>query len=85
VLWFKENRPEIYEKAWKIIHQTDYMVGRLCGEYGVSDYSDSLKTGYDLINDKWPVFFDKLGIASSKLPKIVAPGEPIGKISAPDG
>ena len=34
VLWFKDNRPDIYEKAWKIIHQTDYMVGRLCGEFG---------------------------------------------------
>jgi len=81
VLWIKDSQPDIYAKAWKIIHQTDYMVGKLCGEYGVSDYSDSLKTGYDLLDNRWPDFFAGLGIDSLKLPEIIAPGAPIAKIS----
>ena len=81
VLWFKRNLPEIYEKCWKIIHQTDYMVGKLCDVYGVSDYSNSLKTGYDLIDNKWPDFFSSLGIDHKKLPVIVKPGEKIANVS----
>ncbi len=81
VLWFKQERPDLYEKCWKIIHQTDYMVGKLCGEYGVSDYSNSLKTGYDLLDDKWPDFFAQLGIDPKKLPVIVKPGEKIGNVT----
>ena len=48
----------------------------------MSDYSDSLKTGYDLLDNKWPDFLQKLGLDSDKLPRIIAPGEPIAKISA---
>ena len=57
------------------------MVGKLCGEYGVSDYSNSLKTGYDLIDNKWPDFFAQLGIDPKKLPAIVKPGEKIGTVT----
>lgn len=81
LLWFKEELPETYEKCWKIIHQTDYMVGKLCGEYGVSDYSNSLKTGYDLIDDRWPEFFSQLGLDTEKLPRIIKPGEKIANVT----
>ncbi len=80
-LWIKKNKPEIYEKARLILHQSDYIVGRLCGEYGVSDYSNSLKMGYDLIDEVWPDSIEKLGIDRGKLPAIVAPGKVIGKVS----
>lgn len=82
LLWFREEQPEIYEKAHRIIHQTDYLVGCLCGEFGVSDYSNSLKTGYDLIDEKWPELLADLQLSPEKLPKIVPPGAPIGQVSA---
>lgn len=81
VLWIMEQKPAIYENARRIIHQTDYLIGCLCGEYGVSDYSNSLKTGYDLIDERWPAFIGALGINTEKLPKIVAPGTPIAPVS----
>jgi len=81
ILWIKNNMPHIYEKTHLFIHQADYIVGKLCGEYGISDYSNSLKTGYDLIDDCWPEYLEQLGIERAKLPNIVAPGEFIGKVS----
>ena len=81
ILWIKSNKPDVYENARLIIHQADYIVGRLCGEFGVSDYSNSLKTGYDLIDNCWPEFIDDLGLDRGKLPNIVAPGDIIGKVS----
>jgi len=81
-LWIARNEPAVWERTWKIIHASDYIVGRLCGEYGVSDNSNALKTGCDLRDNTWPRFIaDALGIPSDRLPDLVSPGEPIGKIS----
>ena len=80
ILWIKENLPGIYEKAKRFVHQTDYIVGRMTGEYGMSDYSNALKTGYDLIALEWPRFIEELGIDRSLLPDIVAPGQRIARI-----
>ena len=81
VLWFKQQRPDIYEKTHTFAHQSDYLTGLLCGEYRVSDYSNALKTGYDLIDHRWPEEISALGIDTDKLPSIVRPGEVIGHVS----
>lgn len=81
ILWIKNHRPDIYEKTKRILHQGDYILGNLIGIFCTSDYSNGLKTGYDLINKKWPDFIEKLGISKRILPKVVAPGEVIGNIS----
>ena len=54
ILWFRRQRPEIYERTAVFAHQADYVAGLLCGEYRASDYSNALKTGYDLIDGRWP-------------------------------
>ena len=82
MLWIKNHQRDIYENTHLIVHQTDYIVGCLTNCYNVSDYSDALKSGYDLIDKKWPEFIEKdLGIDINKLPKIVAPGTFIAKVS----
>jgi D-ribulokinase len=82
IYWLKRNQPQIYERAKLIIHAADYIVGKLSGEFGVSDYSNALKTGYDLIEEEWPAFIpNKLGIPLEKLPKVTAPGTKIGEVS----
>lgn len=82
VMWFLKQRPEIYERTRTFAHQTDYITGMLCGEYRVSDYSNALKTGYDLIDHRWPEEIAGLGIDADKLPAIVRPGAQIGHVSA---
>jgi sugar (pentulose or hexulose) kinase len=80
ILWIRDNLPEVYAKTSLFLHQTDYIVGRLSGEYGVTDYSNALKTGYDLISERWPDVLEALGIGCGRLPRVAAPGKAIGKI-----
>ena len=82
ILWIKRNLPEIYEKTKLFAHQADYVAGMLSGVYNVSDYSNALKTGYDLLEKRWPEETEQsLGIERSKLPKIIAPGEAYANVS----
>jgi len=81
ILWVLENKPEIYKKTKFFLHQTDFIVGKLTGIYNVSDHSNSFKTGFDLINYKWPDYIEnKLAIDINKLPKVIKPGEIIANI-----
>lgn len=82
ILWVRECLPEIYEKTAVFAHQADYMAGLLCGEYAISDFSNALKTGYDLIDRRWPAEIASLGIDLDKLPKIVQPGAPVAPVCA---
>ena len=43
LLWVKENEPEIYRDAWKMVHAKDYIIHRLTGQL-VTDYSDASST-----------------------------------------
>jgi len=81
ILWLRNNKPNIVKKVKLYIHQADFIVGKLSGEYGISDYSNALKTGYDLIDYKWPEFISNLGINKEQLPKIKAPGQIICKVN----
>jgi xylulokinase len=76
ILWLKNNEPNIWKKVKKVNHCVDFIVGRMSGEYSLSDYSNALKTGYDLINLKWPKFIQsELDIDNAILPTILSPGE----------
>ncbi|BER92389.1 MAG: D-ribulokinase [Candidatus Atribacteria bacterium] len=82
VLWIKRNEPSIFEQTRFFIHPTDFINAKLTGEWGISDISNCLKMGYDLINNCWPEFIEKdLGIPLCKLPKVVPTGEVIGTVS----
>lgn len=83
ILWLHDEAPEIYAKAKRIVHQADYIAGMLCGRFDVSDYSNALKTGYDLIDRRWPEeYASVLGLDLSKFPTIIAPGEEIAPVTA---
>ncbi len=81
VLWVRENLPDIYEKTAVFAHQADYVAGLLCGEFAVSDTSNALKTGYDLLDGGWPeAIGSALGIDRGRLPRVVRPGEAIAPV-----
>lgn len=81
ILWLLENEPEVCERTRVFAHQADTIAGRLCGEYCVSDFSNALKTGYDLIAGRWPREIAALGLDEAKLPRVVAPGAPIAHVT----
>ena len=84
IVWLARHRPRILARPHRMVHATDFIVGRLTGNFDVSDHSNALKTGYDLMDERWPEFIEQsLGIALTTLPRVVAPGSPIGQIGSP--
>ncbi len=81
ILWLKQNMMESYGRAAFCIHQTDYIVGKLTGNFHTTDYSNALKTGYDLFQERWPEFISEVGLDMKKLPDVVPPGEKIACVS----
>jgi sugar (pentulose or hexulose) kinase len=89
LLWLARYRPDVVDRASYIAHAADFLVGRLSGIYGVTDYSNALKTGYDLspqeggtFADRWPDFIaEELKLPVDKLPRVVAPGEVVGIVT----
>jgi xylulokinase len=84
ILHLIRNNRDIDKKTAVFAHQADYLLGRLCGNYHVSDYSNALKTGYDLIDNEWPRELAGLGIDAERLPRIEAPGKPIAPAATAD-
>ena len=82
IIWLQHECPQIHAQVKRYVHAADFIAGKLCGIYGISDFINALKTGYDLINNKWPAFIeDQLGLATSLLPTVIAPGQPIGSVT----
>ena len=68
--------------AARFMHQADFVASQLAGEPVASDWSHALKTGYDLINDRWPIeVFDRLGVPLEIMPPVVRPGSTIAEVS----
>jgi len=82
ILWVRNREPAVFERAARFCHQADYIVGRLTGDFGVTDYSNALKTGYDLVDERWPDWLDAIAGVRERLPRVVAPGSHIGAVSA---
>jgi sugar (pentulose or hexulose) kinase len=80
--WMKRHRPETMRAARYLCHQADFIVGRLTGRFGVSDYSNCLKTGYDPARGEWPEWLADHDEVLSYLPQVVPPGTPLDQISA---
>jgi sugar (pentulose or hexulose) kinase len=69
-------------KGWAHLqHEADWLAGRLCGRFGLSDWNNALKTGYDPAVPGWPEWLDELDLDPAVLPEIVPPGQTIGRIS----
>lgn len=64
-----------------LAHQADYINAQLAGRQVATDWTNALKTGYDLIHDSWPCdVLDPLGAPRAILPAVVEPGTPVGAV-----
>ncbi len=63
-----------------IIHQADWIVGRLCGDYGVTDENNALKSGYDPVTRQWPGWIAETGFDAALFPRVVPAGTRIGTL-----
>lgn len=66
---------------WKIVHQADWIAGRLCGNFGISDESNALKSGYDPIARRWPGWIAAAGLELERLPQVFPVGSAIGVVA----
>ncbi len=78
LLYLQKAHPE----AAHLLHQADWIAGKLTGHFNISDENNALKTGYDPQHTCWPDWLKQLHVNFDLLPKVVAPGSPIGKVRA---
>lgn len=80
ILWFQNERKKYMKDVYKFIHANDYLILLLTGTQIVSDYSSSLKSGYDVFNERWNDLGEVLKL-SSLFPKVDKPGKIVGNLS----
>ncbi len=78
LLWLTKrvSKPQIGH----CLNQADWIMGRLLGQFGISDENNCLKLGYDPENRCWPDWLDALNIERSWLPKVLPAGTYAGTI-----
>jgi sugar (pentulose or hexulose) kinase len=71
-----QDRP----KARVVLHQADWLSGLFSGRFDVTDENNALKTGYDVMERRWPAWIARAGMDPGKLPAVLQPGAPVGPI-----
>jgi D-ribulokinase len=65
-----------------MLHQADWISGKLSGKFDRSDWNNALKTGFDPVAARWPDWIERAGVDLAKLPVVLEPGACIGQVSA---
>lgn len=83
ILWVRENQPDIYQKAYKWLQMTDYILFCLTGEY-VTDYTLASRTlAFDVVNNEWSrEILDCVNVPVDVFPNVCESGTVIGTINA---
>lgn len=66
----------------RLLHQADWITGRLLGCYRWSDGNNALKTGYDAAAARWPPWLAAAGMPLALLPEVRPAGTPLGAMDA---
>lgn len=77
-LWLLAARPP---GARHLIHQADWILGRLTGRFGTSDENNALKLGYDPIARRWPAWLTRTGVPEDLLPEVRPAGTVAGTLA----
>ena len=80
LLWLQSHRPP--DQVRHVVHQADWLMGKLCGQFGLSDTNNCLKMGYDPVAGGWPDWLVDLGVRRDWLPRVLTPGTVVGRVDA---
>lgn len=64
----------------RLLHPTDWITGKLSGNFSIADHSNVLKLGYEPEARCWNAALERSGIPSTMLPIVVRPGEVVGRL-----
>ncbi|MEJ2590723.1 MAG: FGGY-family carbohydrate kinase [Candidatus Thiodiazotropha sp.] len=78
LLHLQTSRPAV---PFHALHQADWIMGRLCGRFDLSDENNCLKLGYDPVQRAWPSWMDGLQLPPGCLPQVLPAGTPIGTLT----
>lgn len=79
LLWWRDRG--LLTEGARLAHQPDVVAARLVGHPVASDTSHALKTGYDLLDRRWPAaVLERLRVSPTVLPGVVAPGTALGAV-----
>jgi sugar (pentulose or hexulose) kinase len=82
MLWFINRFPEKIKELSGFVHAADFIIGKLCDRYDVTDYTNALKSGYDVRHYQWPSWiWEQLPIRKEWLPAVQASGTTIATIN----
>ncbi|MGI6776760.1 MAG: xylulokinase [Acetivibrionales bacterium] len=80
-MWFKQNKPDIYEKAYKFVEPSAFITAHLTGE-PIVDYGNAAMTMmYDVVNREWSKkILDAAGLDIEKMCEVKKAWEIAGTI-----
>jgi len=82
MMWFAENRPDLFARAYKFATLDAFINYRLCGRM-VTEPANARYGPFDHETLAWSEdICDATGIPMDKLPEIVQPGQVIGEVSS---
>ncbi|CAM4174949.1 FGGY-family carbohydrate kinase [Paenibacillus alkaliterrae] len=84
LLWLRENRPEVFRRTAYFIQAKDYLVFRMTGRLGTTDYSDASLTGlFDIGACGWADgILDEFAVPKGRLPDILPSSAIAGSVTA---
>lgn len=83
ILWFRDERPDVWAAAAKFGHCNTYLVRRMTGRWAIDPSTTSITGLYDTARDDltWNrTVLALAGIAEDRLPPLVRSHEPVGRL-----
>jgi len=82
ILWLREKRAQVFERAWKVLTYSDFILGKLGAEAVIDHTMASRTMAFDLKRKQWSSeILDPLGINPDFFSRPEPSGTIIGKIS----
>ncbi|MBL1410449.1 FGGY-family carbohydrate kinase [Sphingobacterium faecale] len=81
MLWYMDTFPDRVDDISLWAHASDYIVGKLSGNYRHTDFTNVLKSGYDLDSLRWPDYlFEQTGLRRKWMQEVVPSGSVVGQL-----
>ena len=78
-LWLKENEPDVFARAHKVVDCDGYLVAKYTGNF-VCPGEIAYGMGFDPVKERWQ--FESFGITSEKLPEPVTTTRVVGEVTS---